>query len=111
VTTWVYGFIRAPPRDPLRYCIRCQQRSAILTPVSTTNKESTQGQAQVVTPKRVYYVNKSSKDVRKIMSTLEGTVTPIYLCLTTHRLEILEVQFKPPNILTTALYNYILLNN
>jgi hypothetical protein len=45
------------------------------------------------------------------MSTLEGTVTPIYLCLTTHRLEILEVQFKPPNILTTALYNYILLNN
>ena len=82
-----------------------------ITPVATTNEESTQGQAQVVTLKRVYYVNKSSKDVRKIMSTLEGTVTPIYLCLTTHRLEILEVQFKPPNILTTALYNYILLNN
>ena len=82
-----------------------------ITPVATTNEESTQGQVQVVTLKRVYYVNKSSKDVRKIMSTLEGTVTPIYLCLTTHRLEILEVQFKPPNILTTALYNYILLNN
>ena len=44
-----------------------------ITPVATTNEESTQGQAQVVTLKRVYYVNKSSKDVRKIMSTLEGT--------------------------------------
>jgi hypothetical protein len=75
----VYGFIKVLQKDPSRYCIKRQV--CTITPEAATNEENVQDQAQVVTLKRVYYVNKSSLDLRKIFSTLQGRVPLMYLCL------------------------------
>ena len=62
------------PKRSFKVLRKMSGKISKITPVAATNEESTKGQAQVFTLKRVYYVNKSSLDLRKIISTLEGTV-------------------------------------
>ncbi|XP_028410639.1 uncharacterized protein LOC114533331 [Dendronephthya gigantea] len=62
------------PKKSFRVLRKNSGKISQITSVISTSDELTQGQAQLVTLKRVYYVNKSSADLRKIISTLEGTL-------------------------------------
>ena len=69
------------PKRSFKVLHKTSGKISTITPEAATNEENVQDQAQVVTLKRVYYVNKSSLDLRKIISTLQGRIPLMYLCL------------------------------